>query len=100
MQRREEHMINMAQRNLNSITNIIGNSMGKVLQSRYLEHFSNKMEGLMIFLEGISETDLGDFSLCKRVLECLLILLGKGDIVNKIIIEGRNIIKRNLNKGG
>lgn len=50
MLKKEELMINMDQKNLNNIINIIGNIMEKVLQNKFLEHFLNKMEDLIAFL--------------------------------------------------
>lgn len=98
IKKKEEHMINLAQKNQNSIINIIDNNGVKAQLNKFLEHSFLKMVDLKIYLEIIMviclEMVLGDFNLFKLVLECFIILMGQEGIDNKIEINKDSIMMK------
>lgn len=95
IKKKEEHMINMVQKNQNNIINITDNNGVKALLNKFLEHSFHKMVDLKIYLEIIMviclEMVLGDFNLFKLVQECFIILMDQEDIDNKIEINKDSI---------
>lgn len=72
-------MINLEMRNLNSITDIIDNIMGRAQQNRFSEHFLNKMGDLTIYSEDFS------FKQADQVFSIILISISHVDKDTKII---------------